>query len=98
MSQNLPVCVGVGTELHHLPQRQEPISCCTSSSLVRQRWQRLRFRCLAMPRGEGDDNAGREDGDGDSSSSGTSVNLARFLGKMSLSGDTDEHKNRRQRL
>lgn len=51
-----------------------------------------------MLRGEGDDNAGRDDGDGDSSSSGTSVNLARFLGKMSLSGDTSDHKNRRQRL
>lgn len=84
----------------NVPQRQEPISCCTSSSLVRQKWQRLPFRCLATLRDEAEDNAERddEDGDGDSSSSGTSVSLARFLGKMSLSGDTTDHKKRRQRL
>lgn len=89
------VCVHAGA---NVPQRQEPISCCTSSSLVRQKWQRLAFRCLATLRDEAADNAERDDGDGDSSSSGTSVSLARFLGKMSLSGDTTDHKNRRQRL
>lgn len=51
-----------------------------------------------MPRAEGDDNAARDDGDGGSLFSGTSVNLARFLGKISLSGDTGDHKNRRQKL
>lgn len=85
------MCVHAGA---NVPQRQEPISCCTSSSLVRQKWQRLPFRCLATLRDEAEDNAERDDddddGDGDSSSSGTSVSLARFLGKMSLSGDTTE--------
>lgn len=72
----------------NLPQRQEPSSCCTSSSLVWQRWQRLRLRCLAPLRGddEDDDVAEKEDDDDEESSHcGTSLTLARFSGEASLS-------------
>lgn len=73
------LCVRCGVIV---PQRQEPSSCCTSSSLVWQRWQRLRLRCLQPPRDEEDDEA--EDGE-DSSASGASASLARFSGETSLS-------------
>lgn len=75
-----------------VPQRQEPSSCCTSSSLVWQRWQRLRLRCLEPPRddAEDDDDAEQDDDDDDdddddSSAPGISPTLARFSGELSLS-------------
>lgn len=72
----------------NLPQRQEPSSCCTSSSLVWQRWQRLRLRCLAPLRGDDEDDdvaEKEEDDDEESSHCGTSLTLARFSGEASLS-------------
>lgn len=78
-----------------VPQRQEPSSCCTSSSLVWQWWQRLRLRCLEPLRDEDDDDIAEKDDNGeDSSPSGTSLTLARFSGETSLSdsevGDTNK--------
>lgn len=77
------------------PQRQEPSSCCTSSSLVWQRWQRLRLRCLDPLRGEDDeDDAAEKDDDEESSHCGTSLALARFSGEASLSDPEAESKER----
>lgn len=84
----------------NIPQRQEPSSCCTSSSLVWQRWQRLRLRCLEPLRDVDDDDAHKDDDDDDDedlSPSGTSPTLALFSGETSLSdseaGDTQKtHK------
>lgn len=79
-----------------VPQRQEPSSCCTSSSLVWQRWQRLRLRCLEPLRDEDDDDDADENDDEDSSPSGTSPTLTRFSGETSLSDseaeDTSKHR------
>lgn len=68
-----------------IPQRQEPSSCCTSSSLVWQRWQRLRLRCLEPLREENGEDDNDDDDDEHSSPSGTSATLARFSGEESLS-------------
>lgn len=83
-----------------VPQRQEPSSCCTSSSLVWQRWQRLRLRCLEPLRDEDgdddDDDADKDDDDDeDSSLSGTTPTLARFSGETSLSDSEAGDKYRR---
>lgn len=85
-----------------LPQRQEPSSCCTSSSLVWQRWQRLRLRCLDPLRGEDDeDDAAEKDDDEESSHCGTSLTRARFSGEASLSdpeaGGTNKRRQEGQR-
>lgn len=83
-----------------VPQRQEPSSCCTSSSLVWQRWQRLRLRCLEPLRDAGDDDdADKDDNDDEESSlSGTAPTLARFSGETSLSDSEagDKCKNIQQ--
>lgn len=74
-----------------LPQRQEPSSCCTSSSLVWQRWHRLRLRCLEPLRDNGDDEADKDDDEEHSSCSGTWPTLARFSGEVSMSDSEEGH-------
>lgn len=80
-----------------VPQRQEPSSCWTNSSLVWQRWQRLRLRCLEPPRDE-DGDADKDD-DEDSSLSGSSPTLTRLPGETSLSdSEARDTKRKEQKI